>query len=265
MTRTTSGRRPSSFTGLIKLVGRLVPKQLHDEVQLAITQMKTKGIQAGIGAGFALVAVVFLAFMAVALITSGILGLGLVFKPWLAALMVAALFLVIAAILALIGILKIKKQLPLIPEDAIRGVKYDLGVLKEGRSFDPSTLDEKKPKEDKADKDKDQKKDGADKPVPVPYHELLKRSQARREHLAEVRDDLAPKLDVKRQAREKSATAKTYAQDGKLRARHALHERTHQQPPSDAGQLFKDRWQPLAVMGASLVALGAFVRKLRKS
>ncbi|HXD28103.1 MAG TPA: phage holin family protein [Arthrobacter sp.] len=263
MTRTTSGRRPSSFTGLLRLVGRLVPRQLHDEIQLAITQMKTKGIQAGIGAAVALVAVVFLAFMAVALITSGILGLGLVFKPWLAALMVAALFLVIAVILALIGIGKIKKQMPLIPEDAIRGVKYDLGVLKEGRSFDPSTLDEKKPKKDKA--AKDQHQDQADKPVPVPYHELLKRSQARREHLAELRDDLAPKLDVKRQAREKTATAKTYARDGKLRARHALHERTHQQPPADAGQLLKDRWQPLAVMGASLVALAAFVRKLSKS
>lgn len=266
MTRTTSGRRPSSFSGLIKLVGRLVPKQLNDEVQLAITQMKTKGIQAGIGAGLALVAVVFLAFMVVALITSGILGLGLVFKPWLAALMVAALFLVIAAILALIGIAKIKKQLPLIPEDAIRGVKYDLGVLKEGRSFDPSTLDEKTSKEDKAaEAEKKKAEKDKDKPAPVPYHELLKRSQARREHLAEVRDDLAPKLDVKRQAKEKSATAKTYAQDGKLRARHALDERIHQQPPADASQLFRDRWQPLAVMGASLVALAAFVRKLRKS
>lgn len=269
MTRTTSGRRPSSFSGLIKLAGRLVPKQLNDEIQLAVTQMKTKGIQAGIGAALAVVAVVFLAFMVVALITSGILGLGLVFKPWLAALMVAALFLVIAAILALIGIAKIKKQLPLIPEDAIRGVKYDLGIAKEGRSFDPSTLDEKKSKEDKAAEAEKKKADKAeknkDKPAPASYNELLKRSQARREHLAEVRDDLAPKLDVKRQAKEKSATAKTYAQDGKLRARHALDERIHQQPPADAGQLVKDRWQPLAVMGASLVALAAFVRKLRKS
>ncbi len=264
MTRTTSGRRPSSFTGLMKIVGRLVPKQLNDEIQLAIAQMKSKAIKAGIGAGLAVVGLVFITFMIVALITSGILALGLVFKPWLAALMIAAFFLIVAAILALIGVMKIKKQMPLIPEDAIRGVKYDIGVAKQGRSFDPSTLDQKKPKDEESKKDKKKKKD-EDKPAPVPYNELLKRSQERREHLAEVRDDLAPKLDVKRQAKEKSETAKTYAQDGKLRARQALHERTRQQAPSDASQLLKDRWQPLALMGASLVALGAFVRKLRKS
>ena len=31
--------------------------------------------------------------------------------------------------------------MPLVPEDTIRGLKYDLGIAKEGSAFDPAVLD----------------------------------------------------------------------------------------------------------------------------
>ena len=31
--------------------------------------------------------------------------------------------------------------MPLVPEETIRGIKYDLGIAKEGSAFDPAILD----------------------------------------------------------------------------------------------------------------------------
>ena len=39
------------------------------------------------------------------------------------------------------GVGKFKKAMPLVPEDTIRGLKYDLGIAKEGSAFDPAVLD----------------------------------------------------------------------------------------------------------------------------
>ncbi|MFP5315343.1 MAG: phage holin family protein, partial [Actinomycetes bacterium] len=149
-----SGGTPSVI-GLIRLLLRLTPRQLNDEVSLAREQLKQKGITAGVAAAFFAVALVFVAFLVVALIVAAIMGLGTIMPPWLAALCFAALFLIIAAIAGLMGLSRFKKALPLLPEDAIRGVKYDIGVLKEGRKFNPATLDVQKPKEEKKPKQKD--------------------------------------------------------------------------------------------------------------
>lgn len=256
MAGSTPERRPSSLAGLAKVAGRLVPRQLNDEIQLAIAQMKAKGIQVGIAAAIAAVALVFVALLVVALLVAGILGLGLVVDPWLAALLVAALLLVLAAILGLIGYSRVKKALPLVPEDAMRGIKHDLGILKEGSSFDPSTLDEEKPKDEKPKKDKEDK----DKNPPVPYAELLHRSKQRREHLTRVRDRLGPKLDMKARASGGVHRASAFAEAKKGQAAASLSQKAP--AGDDTARLLREKWQPLAVMAASLVALVAFVRQL---
>ena len=243
-------RRRTSLAGLVRLGARLAPKQLSDELQLAIAQMKAKGIQVGVAAAIVVVALVFAAAMAVSLLVAAIMGLGEVMEPWLAALLVAAVFLVLAGILALVGVSKVKKALPLVPEDALRGIKYDLGILKEGSSFDPSTLD-KKPEEPEEPRKKDERP--AEKAPEVPYDELLRRSRLRRDHLAEIRDDLGPKLDDKQRASEAAHRAGT-----------AVGERVSDVPTDDAARVLREKWQPLAVMTASLVALAAFVRQLAK-
>ncbi len=263
----TRGKRSTgslSLFGIIRLFARLTPRQLSDEYALALQQMKQKGIKAGVAAAFLAVAVVFVAALAISLLVAAIMGLATIMPAWLAALLVAALFLILAAILGLIGVSRFKKALPLLPEDAIHGVRYDIGVLKEGRSFDPATLDVKKPKDKDADKDKDRKPK-----VPAPsYEELRGRSGERRTRLAEARDSLGSQLDVKgrfeqtrdkakkRAAQAKAARAERKGAEGPVAATAVVVK-----PVPHTIQL-KDRWQPLSVLAASLVALVVMVRRL---
>nr|WP_255546125.1 MULTISPECIES: phage holin family protein [unclassified Nesterenkonia] len=185
---------------VIKVVLRLGPKQINDEIQLAIAQMKTKGVAAGIAVALMVVGVVFLAFLVVALIVAAVAALSLIFELWAAALIVAGVFLVIALIFALIGLLKLKKTLPLLPEDAIRGFRLDLGVAREGTRFDPQSLEqadsEKRRQKEESKRQaaeqakKDAKTPGAGSPTPPTYSELLRRTGLRRDHLASLQDQI---------------------------------------------------------------------------
>jgi hypothetical protein len=202
------------------------------------------------------------------------MGLATIMPAWLAALLVAALFLILAAILGLIGVSRFKKALPLLPEDAIRGVRYDIGVLKEGRSFDPATLDVKKPKDEDADKDADKDKDRKPK-VPAPsYEELRGRSGERRTRLAEARDSLGSRLDVKgrfEQTRDKAKKRAAQAKAARAERKGAEGGKGTEGPVAATAVVvkpvphtiqLKDRWQPLSVLAASLVALVVMVRRL---
>ncbi|MHA7209922.1 phage holin family protein [Arthrobacter sp. MDT1-65] len=262
----TRGKRSTgslSLLGLIRLLARLTPRQVSDEFSIAVQQMKQKGIKAGIAAAFLVVALVFVLFFAVALVVAAIMGLAEVMPAWLAALLVALLFLVIAGILALIGVSRLKKQLPLLPEDAIRGIRYDLGVLKEGRSFDPATLDVKKPKQDKDGKD-DVAKDTKPKEPTPSYEELRGRSGERRTHIAEARDSLGARADVKARldkARHRSAGGPQGASraDGTKGPQVAAVAVRRDVPLNTT---VADRWKPLSVLAASVAAMLVMLRRL---
>lgn len=266
-----SGGTPSVI-GLIRLLLRLTPRQLGDEFSLAREQLKQKGVKAGVAAAFFVVALIFVAFLVVALIVAAIMGLATVMPPWLAALCFAALFLIIAAIAGFMGFSRFKKALPLLPEDAIRGVKYDIGVLKEGRKFNPATLDAPKPKEQKKPKHKDT---GEPKPATPSYAELRSRSGRRRDHIAETRDQLDRGLDFKSRfgkttsrAKDAAARAKSSAAHAKSSALHAREARSSRTRPETAAhavrhnQTLADRWKPLSVVAASAAAIAVMVRRL---
>jgi hypothetical protein len=252
MNRSASTRRTagsSSLVGLAKVMARLTPRQLNDEFALATAEMKQKGVKAGVAAAFLVVALLFAAALAIALIVAAILGLGTIMPDWLAALLVALLFLIIAGVGALIGLNRFKKTLPLLPEEAIYGLRYDLGVLKEGRSFDPATL-EKKPKEPKdKDKEKKKKEQAEDGPAQATPEELRTRARQRREHMAAVRDGLGEKVDVKAQIRE-------------LKARRSAGQGNTASSADDIMAMIKERWQPLTVLAASLLAMAIMIRRL---
>lgn len=274
---TTRGKRSTgslSLFGLIKLLARLTPRQVSDEVSIAIGQMKQKGIKAGIAVAFLVVALVFVLFFAVALIVAAIMGLAEVMPAWLAALLVALFFLVVGGVLALIGVSRLKKQLPLVPQDAIRGLRYDLGVLKEGRSFDPATLDVKKPKDEKDGKGEKDGKDGSDttpkEPTPS-YEELRSRSGERRTHIAEARDSLGARADIKARlgkAKHRSGGKGTDAQtragvSGKnadAGATRPAAVAVRRDVPHNT--TLTDRWKPLSVLAASVAAMLVMLRRL---
>jgi MFS family permease len=84
----------------------------------------------------------FVAFLVTGLIVAAaIMGLATIMPAWLAALLVCAVVLVIALIGALGRLRKFKKARPLVPENTIRGLKHDLGIVKAGSKFDPAVLD----------------------------------------------------------------------------------------------------------------------------
>lgn len=253
--RSNSSTRNSSLVGLLKLAGRLTPRQLSDEIALAKIELKRKGIQAGIASAFLVVALAFVAFLVIALVTAAILGLATVMPGWLAALIVAAACLVIAAIAALIGVNRFKKAMPLLPQDAIRGFQYDLGVLKEGSDFDPASVQAKK---EQAKREKEASKRAAERikakqpPQPGPG-ELRNRSDQRRDSIAAVRDALGRKLDIGAHLRAFTARIQgTFA-------------RMVNRSPDDTVATLKERWQPLTILAVSAATVLVLLRKLVKA
>jgi hypothetical protein len=201
-------------------------------------------------------------------------------------LLVSAVCLVIAAIGALIGQNKFKKLMPLVPEETIRGLKYDLGIAKEGSAFDARILDPnseqykaaKAAKEAAAAKAKAEREaKAAAKPDlgPAPTEaELRSRLAQRRTHLTGVRDDLGRELDVKTQAQMLLAATQARLQVGKEQLSDKIAGfRSSARPSADTpasadGQdltgTIKQRWKPLAVLAASAAALAVLVRRLMK-
>lgn len=266
--RTNGGMRISALPKTLKLVARLAPRQLNDEIALAKVEIKRKGIQLGVAAAFLAVALIFVAFLVIGLIVAAIMGLATIMPAWLAALLVCALFLIIALIGALVGLRKFKKAMPLVPEDTLRGLKHDLGIAKEGSEFDPTVLDPsseqakaaKGAKEAKAAQAKAEKEvKAAAKPDlgPAPTEaELRRRLDERRRHLTEVRDELGQELDAKTQAQ-----ALLDVTQEKL---NAARERVGRQF-AGLGESAPDlRWKPLAVLAASTAVLLVLLRKLLK-
>ncbi|WP_030016019.1 MULTISPECIES: phage holin family protein [Micrococcales] len=262
----------SQVMGIGKVATRLGPKQIKDELQIAKLEMKDKGIKLGVGAAFVAVGLVFLLFATIALIGAAIAGLATIMPLWLSALLFAALFIVLLAIFALIGLLKIKKQMPLKPESAIFGFLYDLGVAKEGSSYTSSRLrrEMKEKQEAKAEEKqqakaekKRQEKSGQVPENPQPTQDQLEqRTKARRDHLKTLRDDFGQQFSsVKSSATglaEKSSADAKSAPDRAKAAASNLGSNV-----SDPENL-KARWKPLTALAVSVGAFFVFLGRLFK-
>jgi hypothetical protein len=64
------------------------------------------------------------------LVVAAVLGLAEVLPAWLAALIVAVVFLVLAGLLALLGVGRLKKGLPPVPKESLDSVKEDVDAVK---------------------------------------------------------------------------------------------------------------------------------------
>lgn len=289
---TGGGLRLSALPKTLKLIFKLAPRQLNDEIAFAKAELKRKGIQVGVAAAFFAVALIFVAFLVIGLIVAAIMGLATIMPAWLAALLVCAAFLVIALIVGLIGYSRFKKAMPLLPEETIRGLKYDLGIAKEGSSFDAALLDPKSPqakaakaeKEAAAAKAKAEKeaKKAAEQPDlgPAPTEaDLRRRLDQRRQHLTGVRDELGQELDVKTQAQALLAATQHRLGEGKelvddkvsgfraqVKATQAKARDTAGTPAAETGPAaeLSKRWKPLAALAASSAALVFLLRRLLK-
>lgn len=194
-----------------RTLAALAPRQINDEFTLAKREMQAKGVSGAISVGLFAVALVMLGLMVMALVVAAIMGLATVMPAWLAALTVAACFLLLFAIGTFLGLCYVKRAIPLLPREALRGLRHDLGVLRDGENFDPATLDhreqeredekkrEEKKKEDRKNAAADDPSAREPQPIPLSDEELRQRIQERREHLMRLRDDLGRRADVKSQ------------------------------------------------------------------
>jgi uncharacterized membrane protein YqjE len=118
--------RERPFGELLKQLSEETTRLVHQELELAKAELTQKGKQAGMGAGLfgAAAAIGFLALAA--LTTCVILALDAAMPAWLAALLVAVVYGVIAAVLVMRGRAKVRQAVPPLPEQTIETVKEDV-------------------------------------------------------------------------------------------------------------------------------------------
>jgi hypothetical protein len=119
-----------SLGSLLGSMPDLISRLIRGEIALAKTELTAKLKQSGVGIGLLVGAALFGFFLLAVLITAGVLGLATVLSPWLSALIVAAVLLVITGVLALLGVKALKKGVPPTPERTVANVKADVQALK---------------------------------------------------------------------------------------------------------------------------------------
>jgi hypothetical protein len=133
----TDGSEQGSLSELLQQLTDQTTRLAHKEIELAKAEMAVKGKRIGIGAG-AFSFAGLLALLALgALTAAAILGLATGMEGWLAALIVAAAYLLIAGAMALVGRSKVQAGTPPLPEQTVESVKKDIEETmqkaKEGR------------------------------------------------------------------------------------------------------------------------------------
>lgn len=127
---TSVAPRKKSLFALIADLPTLVTDLVQREVELVKAELVAKLKALGIGAGLIAGALVVLLGMVGVLLTAAILALSEIMPGWLAALLVAAVLLILAVILGLIGYRILKKGIPPLPTESIDSIKRDIRAIK---------------------------------------------------------------------------------------------------------------------------------------
>ncbi len=128
-----SGAEPS-LGDLVGQMSEQTSRLIRDELRLAQAEMTAKGKKAGLGAGLFGGAGLFALYGLGALIAAAILGLAGPLPDWLAAVIVGVALLAIAGIAALVGKKKVSQATPVMPAEAVAGIKQDVQALKPGKN-----------------------------------------------------------------------------------------------------------------------------------
>lgn len=123
---------PRSIGQLVSDLSEQTSRLVRAELDLAKAEITAKAQKLGIGAGLLAAAGVLALYVLAAAITTAILGLSTVLDPWLAALIVTLVLLLVTGVLAFVGIRLVKRGSPPTPERAIENVQEDLEAVKAG-------------------------------------------------------------------------------------------------------------------------------------
>ena len=119
-----------SIFALIGEIPTLVTDLVQREIELVKTEIVAKLKALGVGVGVLAAALLVVLAMLGVLLTAAIFALSEVMPGWLAALLVAAVLLIIAVILGLIGYRILKKGIPPFPSESIDSLRRDLRAIK---------------------------------------------------------------------------------------------------------------------------------------
>lgn len=109
---------PGFLVDLFKSELELLKKELTDKIKLA-----------GVGIGLLAVAATFAFFAAAVLVAAAVLGLAEALPGWAAALIVGGALLLLTALLALLGVMSLKRSTPPTPTATIASVKKDVDAI----------------------------------------------------------------------------------------------------------------------------------------
>ena len=124
----TTRDRPTSE--LMRELSDQTTALVRKEIALAKVELTEKGKKAGMGAGMFGVAALFGAGAFAAVTACLILALATFLDGWLAALIVAVVYIAIAGVLAMRGKKQVKEATPPVPEQAVDSTKEDLEWVK---------------------------------------------------------------------------------------------------------------------------------------
>ena len=130
MTDARGDKPKRSLFALIADIPSLLSNLVRGEIDSLKQEIAAKLKAAGIGIGLLVGAATFAFFAVLVLIAAGVLGLATVLPAWAAALIVGGGILVIAVILALVGIASLKRGVPPAPTKTISSIKKDVRTIK---------------------------------------------------------------------------------------------------------------------------------------
>ncbi len=129
----TEGADPAtaepSTAELIQRATEQMSRLVREELALARAELARKGRSAGIGAGLVGGAGIFIVYGTGALVVAAILGLAQVLDGWLAALVVGGAMCLVAGLLAVVGVVQLRRGVPPVPSAAVRSVRADIDAL----------------------------------------------------------------------------------------------------------------------------------------
>nr|WP_223205720.1 phage holin family protein [Gordonia jinghuaiqii] len=118
----------------VQLVERLQKQTttlVRTELQHAVAEMKGKGTKIGVGAGISGAGTLLALFGLGTLVAAAVIGLANVVAPWLAAVIVGVVLLVVGGVTAAIGAQRAKSAVPPAPEKTVASVQRDVATVKE--------------------------------------------------------------------------------------------------------------------------------------
>ena len=120
-----------SVGDLVQELSQQTATLVRQEMRLAQVELQEKGKRAGIGAGMFGGAGLVALYGVGAVIAALIMLVATAIEPWVSALIVAAVLLVTAGVLALLGRKQVEQATPPKPERAMESVQHDVEHVKE--------------------------------------------------------------------------------------------------------------------------------------